>query len=66
MGVSYRNNPTPDEGGGKGKAYGENATVLERLQWYGDNNMHDKGRALAKLADYLEECFLWEIEFRPQ
>ena len=42
-----------------------NATTLERLDWY---SMYapEKGRALAKLADYLEECFLWDIEFQPE
>lgn len=42
-----------------------NATTLERLDYY---SRHEpiKGRALAKLADYLEECFLWDIEFHPE
>ena len=39
-----------------------NSTTLERLEWY-SVNAPEKGKALAKLADYLEECFLWEIEF---
>jgi hypothetical protein len=46
--------------------YPENATTVQRLEWYGHNNRHDEGRALAKLADYLEECFKWEIEFHPE
>lgn len=41
-----------------------NATTIERLQWY-SIHFPDKGKALAKLADYLEECFLWDIEFHP-
>ena len=45
--------------------YPENATILERLEWYSRNNHHQQGRALAKLADYLEECFMWDIEFHP-
>lgn len=48
------------------RKYPENATTLERLQWYGERNLHNEGKALAKLADYLEECFLWEIEFHPE
>lgn len=43
--------------------YHENATILERLEWYSRSGQMAEGKALAKLADYLEECFLWEIEF---
>ena len=46
--------------------YPENATTLERLEWYSQNNYTDQGRALARLADYLEECFLWDIEFHEE
>jgi hypothetical protein len=46
--------------------YPENATVIERLQWYSNNKQEDRGRKLAKLCDYLEECFLWEIQFHPE
>lgn len=46
--------------------YPENATTLERLEWYSRHKLHHEGKALAKLADYLEECFLWEIEFHPE
>lgn len=45
--------------------YPENATTLERLEWYSRHNLQHEGRALAKLADFLEECFLWEINFHP-
>ena len=43
--------------------YSENATILERLEWYSRSGHKEQGRALAKLADFLEECFLWEIDF---
>ena len=43
--------------------YSENATIIERLQWYSNSNQKEQGKALAKLADYLEECFLWDIDF---
>lgn len=46
--------------------YHENATVLERLEWYRDSKQIEQGRCLAKLCDYLEECFLWDIEFQPE
>jgi hypothetical protein len=46
--------------------YPENATTVQRLEWYGDHNLLEEGRALATLADYLEECFKWEIEFHPE
>lgn len=38
--------------------YHENAIILERLEWYSRSDQKDKSIALAKLADYLEECFL--------
>ena len=43
--------------------YSENATILERLEWYSRSGHKEQGKALAKLADYLEECFLWDIDF---
>lgn len=46
--------------------YPENATTLERLEWYSQHKMLHEGKALAKLADYLEECFLWDIEFHGE
>ena len=45
--------------------YAENATTIERLEWYSHSGHEEQGRALAKLADFLEECFLWEIDFHP-
>ena len=42
--------------------YPANATSIERLHWYRDNDM-EGGYALAKVLDYLEECFSIELEF---
>jgi len=39
----------------------ENATLVERIHSYVQDNQHEKAKALAKLGDYLEECFSWEI-----
>jgi hypothetical protein len=41
----------------------ENMTLVERIHCYVDGNQPDKARALAKVGDYLEECWLWEIDF---
>tara|TARA_R100001594_G_scaffold147246_1_gene199942 strand:+ start:4614 stop:4775 length:162 start_codon:yes stop_codon:yes gene_type:complete len=40
-----------------------NATLIDRIMYYVNHNEKDKGAALAKLGDYLEECFLWELTF---
>ncbi len=42
--------------------YPENATSIERLHWYRDHDL-EGGYALARVLDYLEECFLIEVEF---
>lgn len=42
--------------------YKPNATSIERLKWYRDNDIQ-AGMALAKLLDHLEECFLWDVGF---
>ena len=44
--------------------YPENATSIERLEWYRDNDMTG-GYALCKVLDHLEECFLWDVGFDP-
>ena len=41
----------------------ENAGLIERIHYYVDSDQHDKARALAKVGDYLEECFLWDLCF---
>lgn len=40
-----------------------NATLVDRIMHYVQNDEREKGAALAQLGDYLEECFLWEITF---
>ena len=42
--------------------YEPNATSIERLHWYRDNDM-EGGLALAQVLDYLEECFSIEVDF---
>ena len=42
--------------------YPENATAIERLHWYRDNDM-EGGYALAAVLDHLEECFSIELSF---
>lgn len=41
----------------------ENATLVERIMHYVQTKQPKKAQALATTADYLEECFLWEITF---
>ena len=40
----------------------QNATTLERIMYYIEHDMEEKARALAQLADHLEECYSWEID----
>jgi len=40
-----------------------NYTTVERILHYVETGEEDKAEALAQLADYLEECFTYEIEF---
>jgi hypothetical protein len=41
----------------------ENATLIERLQYYVNSDDPKRARALAQVADFLEECYLWDIDF---
>tara|TARA_R100001082_G_C4315174_1_gene138612 strand:- start:70 stop:225 length:156 start_codon:yes stop_codon:yes gene_type:complete len=41
----------------------ENATLIERLIFYSQNNYNAKARALAQVADFLEECYVWDVKF---
>lgn len=41
----------------------ENMTLVERIHCYVDKCETEKARALAKVGDYLEECWQWEIDF---
>ena len=40
-----------------------NATTVERIMHYVQTDEHEKAETLAKLCDYLEECFSWEVTF---
>lgn len=41
----------------------ENMTMVERIHSYVQQNQREKAIALAKVGDYLEECWMWEIDF---
>lgn len=41
----------------------ENTTLVDRIQFYVNTGQREKGLALAKIGDYLEECFKWEIQY---
>ena len=41
----------------------QNETLVERLQSYVADGEYEKAEALAQLADHLEECYLWDIQF---
>ncbi|AGG54507.1 hypothetical protein CYYG_00005 [Cyanophage SS120-1] len=41
----------------------DNATLIERLQYYVNYDDPRKAKALAQVADFLEECFLWDVDF---
>ena len=41
----------------------ENATLVERIMSYVDEGENEKAEALAQVADYLEECYLWDVTF---
>ena len=40
-----------------------NATTVQRIMHYVELEQLEKAEALAKLCDYLEECFAWEVTF---
>ena len=41
----------------------DNRTSEERLVDYVNNEDYEKAEALVAVVDYLEECWLWDIEF---
>lgn len=43
-----------------------NATLVERIRFYVDTGQYQRGKALAQLGDYLEECFDWDVEFTAE
>ncbi len=40
-----------------------NATVVERIINYVSTDQHVQAEALARVCDFLEECYLWDITF---
>jgi len=41
----------------------ENATLVERMQFYINFDDKEKAKALAIVGDFLEECYCWDIDF---
>tara|TARA_Y100001973_G_C5178114_1_gene323286 strand:- start:1415 stop:1570 length:156 start_codon:yes stop_codon:yes gene_type:complete len=39
----------------------DNATVVERIMYYVNYDDKEKARALATVADFLEECYVWDV-----
>ena len=37
----------------------ENATLIERMQYYINYDDREKAKTLAIVGDFLEECYLW-------
>ena len=46
--------------------YHENATTIERIFAYVEHEEYEKAEALAKIADYWEQNFQWEVSFTQQ
>ncbi len=44
----------------------ENATLIERMQYYVNNDMTDQAKALATVADFLEDCYAWDVDFNKK
>jgi hypothetical protein len=40
-----------------------NATTVERIMNYVEDGDYARAEALAALADYLEECYTWDVTF---
>jgi len=40
-----------------------NETVIERIMNYMEANQPAQAEALAKVCDFLEECYMWDITF---
>ncbi len=41
----------------------DNATLVERIQYYVEYDELGKAKILATLGDFLEECYEWDISF---
>lgn len=42
----------------------ENSTIIDVLRHYSDVNPK-KGQILAEYLDFLEDCFMYEVDLRP-
>ena len=40
-----------------------NETLVERIMSYVNAACYEEAETLAFLADYLEECYSWEVDF---
>lgn len=45
------------------RIYDENATLVERIMAYVANDEADKAAVLAHVADHLELCYTWDVDF---
>ena len=45
------------------RIYDINATLVERIMAYVENEENQKAATLAKVGDHLEECYTWDIDF---
>ena len=43
-----------------------NETTVERIMEYVKAEEYEQAETLAALADYLEECFLWDVSFEEE
>ena len=43
-----------------------NATSVERIMFYVEVDEREKAQALAKLCDFLEDCYAWDVHWNAQ
>ena len=41
----------------------QNENTIERIMSYMDAGAYEEAEALAQLADYLEECYVYDVHF---
>lgn len=41
----------------------ENTTLVDRIHFYVNTGQREKGLALAKIGDFLNECWKWELTY---
>jgi len=41
----------------------QNATTVERIMFYVDHDMRKEAQVLAKLCDFLEDCYQWNVDW---